>query len=502
MEDLSLLQDYIHTHHHPNGGAATLHLDFSEVKHLSIAKMNHLVLLFYSQLFSQDNISNYVMGIIHNAVAEQPDFLSFLSQRYPNLQVKVTLLNSREVRTMSISEYYLKVIETFSNGTFRFGNLNQLSLVGCVDEEAGGYLVELLDVLASNQFIQRCLPWGDLNSKKIDFPTDSNDGPILWTRTGEQSISVTDKSFCKRSRYNSHNLRVYRRSDPRELVITDRTNCHLDFSHESFRDSTAAAGVLKAVHCNNPSISHINTEVKHVVCFHPQDMQAVCEILRLDIYEPPATQCIQWVDVGKLNYLRRQGIKYSTITLHDNDAYFIPKNVVHQFMTVSACTSIAWHISMDKFDSLIPTEIRNTVDNSDVGSNDAKSFEDLSIDITTITTSVTPKYSLDPDLYTLKDEHTQLPRSVKIIFEDNNDKSRKMLKSTFSKYNSQNNCTHYLTSNSHDIGGSHFSICSEETNLLSITSPKSKIKKIKHDDVDVLVNNTSSDININSNLHC
>ena len=409
-------QGYIHTHHHPNGGASTLHIDYSEITHLSTSKINHLVLLFYSQLFSQENPSNHVMGIIHNSVAQHPDFLSFLSQRYPDLLVKVTLLNSREVRTMKISEYHLKVIETFSNGTFRFGNLNQLSLVGCVNEEAGGYLVELLDILASNLFIQRSLPWGDLNPKNLEVPTDSNDGPILWTRTGEQSISVTEKLSCKRSRYNSHNLHINRRSDPREIFITDRTNCHLDFSHKSFRDSTAAAGVLKAVNCDNPPISRINSEVKHVVCFHPQDMQFVCDILRLDIFEPPATQCIQWVDIGKLNYLRRQGIRYSTITLHDNDAYFIPKNVVHQFMTVSACTSIAWHFSMNEFDSLIPSDIRNTTDNSDVGSNGAVNFENLAFDIPAISTSVPPECSNNSDFYAIEDEHINLPcKSVEFL---------------------------------------------------------------------------------------
>ena len=496
MDDLSHLQGYIHTHHHPNGGATTLHLDYTEVKHLSISKMNQLVLLFYSQLFSENNLSNHVMGIIHNSVTEQPDFLSFLSQRYPNLQVKVTLLNSHEVRTMSVSEYYLKVIETFSNGTFRFGNLNQLSLVGCVDEEAGGYLVELLDLLSSNVFIKRILPWGDLNSTNLDIPTDSNDGPILWTRTGEQIISVSDQSSCKRSRYNSQYLHISRRSDPRELFITDRTNCHLDFSHKSFRDSTAAAGVLKAVNCNNSAISHVNTEVKHVICFHPQNMQAVCDILHIDIFEPPATQCIQWVDIGKLNYLRRQGIKYSTITLYDNDAYFIPKNVVHQFMTVSACTSIAWHISIDKFDSLIATDYENTV--AYVRSNDAVNFENLSFDITAIPTSITPEYSHNLDVYTVKDERIQIASSVKFTFDDTKDKSNEMFISTKNS-KTLNKCTQYSTSNSHDIRVSQYPISSEESDQFSNSSHI--IRNIKCDDEDEHINKPSINIHINSNAN-
>ena len=47
-----------------------------------------------------------------------------------------------------------KVAEHYKAGTYRFGFLDNLSLVGTVSEESGGYIPDVLDMLEESPFLR------------------------------------------------------------------------------------------------------------------------------------------------------------------------------------------------------------------------------------------------------------------------------------------------------------------------------------------------------------
>jgi hypothetical protein len=140
-ERLQLFQSLIHTEEHPNGGASLIRTYYNEFVRLSDENANLFVNYFFTRVYGEVNQrAKYSIGVLHDGARYLPDLVDYFSLSYPKMIVKTSnIINSKEVLTTTMGEYRNRLVQTYSNGTFRYGPLMSISLVGKVTgkEECG-----------------------------------------------------------------------------------------------------------------------------------------------------------------------------------------------------------------------------------------------------------------------------------------------------------------------------------------------------------------------------
>lgn len=163
MTDNSIYSDlkygrFFHIEKHTNGGASIVHMYQNEINSLNECEMDELTEEFFRVVFSEneEGFAYHVMGIVHDAASYIPDLLEHFSDNYSTLTVKAGVLGrNSDIETSTMAQYYEQIAKNYSHGTFRYGPLHQISLVGKVHEEVGGYFPDLLGRLESNSFLKK-----------------------------------------------------------------------------------------------------------------------------------------------------------------------------------------------------------------------------------------------------------------------------------------------------------------------------------------------------------
>ena len=118
----------------PNGLGKVLHMWQNEVDMYKLDEEESEMLArdFIKETFleMEDGYAKYCCSVVHGAAQYLPDFLEYLGTEHGNMTIKHGIIGqARELETTTMALYREKVTEQYKAGTFRFGHLDNVSLV-------------------------------------------------------------------------------------------------------------------------------------------------------------------------------------------------------------------------------------------------------------------------------------------------------------------------------------------------------------------------------------
>ncbi|KNC86446.1 hypothetical protein SARC_01402 [Sphaeroforma arctica JP610] len=189
------------------GGGYVLHVFMSQaLRQADVATQQLFVedIVHESLNEDADGYAFLCMTIVHGAGSSVPNVLNALSATNPRLKVIVETFGKAGYAHEDVKDYVERIDKTYDSGVHQAGAMRNISLVGTIQEETGGYFPDVIDMLKANPFLRPTLPWGKLSSLHHMTPTESDDGPILWTRNGEQYYGVGDTLAKTYTNTNAH----------------------------------------------------------------------------------------------------------------------------------------------------------------------------------------------------------------------------------------------------------------------------------------------------------
>ena len=117
-----------------NGLGKVLHMWQNEIdaNKLPEAEIERLAKDYIKETFSEntEGYAYYCCSVVHGAANYLPDFLEYLWSEHGNMTIKHGVIGQpRELETTTMANYREKITENYKAGTFRFGHLDNVSLV-------------------------------------------------------------------------------------------------------------------------------------------------------------------------------------------------------------------------------------------------------------------------------------------------------------------------------------------------------------------------------------